>query len=70
MTIEDNDSLAEVPRNTIIQRPWTLTKGIQFVRYLDFDSDEPLMRVTITRFTTTGATSIGLSASHVAGKNT
>ncbi|KAI0685145.1 hypothetical protein BC835DRAFT_547471, partial [Cytidiella melzeri] len=63
----DSDATVEVPSDTVIQSPWTLTKGIDFVKYLDYDCDEPLMRVTITRYTKTGSTSIGLSGTHALG---
>jgi hypothetical protein len=56
--------------NTVVQSPWTLTQPVNMLKYLDYDSEEPLMRVTITRFTCTGSTSIGLSTSHLLGMRT
>jgi hypothetical protein len=65
--VMESDAEAEVPTDTIIQSPWSLTKGVDMVKYLDYDSDEPLMRVTIIRFTRTESTSIGFSTSHLIG---
>lgn len=62
-----NDSQTEVPLNTVIQSPWILTRGVDITKYIDYDSDEPVLRVTIVQFTKTGSTSIGLSASHMIG---
>ena len=67
VTILQSDAEQEVPSNAVIQSPWTLSRGVNILKYIDCDSDEPLMRVTIIQFTKTDSTSIGLSASHVIG---
>lgn len=67
VTVKDDDTDIEVPKNTIIQSPWTLTEGVKIVNYLDHESDEPLLKVTITRFTKTGSTAVGLCSSHLIG---
>lgn len=69
VTVLDSDAEAEVPADTVIQSPWTLTRGVDIVKFIDYDSDEPIMRVTIIRFTKTGSTSVGLSWSHLSGRS-
>ncbi|KAI0765761.1 hypothetical protein BC629DRAFT_908570 [Irpex lacteus] len=65
--IVDNDAETEVPDDSIVQAPWTLTNGVDIVRYLDHGPTEPVMKITITRFTKTGSTCVGLSAMHFMG---
>ncbi len=65
--IVDNDAETEVPVDSIVQAPWTLTNGVDIVRYLDHGLTEPVMKVTITRFTKTWSTCVGLSAMHFMG---
>lgn len=67
VAVIDSDAETEVPTNTIVQNPWTLTQGVNIVKYLDYDSDEPLLKATVIRFTKTGSTSVGLSSSHLIG---
>lgn len=67
VAIVDSDAEQEVPHNCVIQNPWTLTQGVKTVNLWDYNSDEPLLRVTIIRFTRLGSTSIGLSGSHAVG---
>ncbi|GJE86552.1 hypothetical protein PsYK624_026320 [Phanerochaete sordida] len=67
VTVIDSDAETEVPANTVVQNPFPFTQPVNCVKYLDFDSDEPLLKVTITRFTKTGSTSIGLCSSHLVG---
>ena len=66
-TVIDSDAPREVPHNCVIQHPWTLSQAVRLPRVWDYDSDEPLLRVTLVRFTKLGSTSIGLSATHVCG---
>ncbi|KAI0090100.1 hypothetical protein BDY19DRAFT_888071 [Irpex rosettiformis] len=67
VTVVERDDRTEVPSDSIVQSPWTLTNGVNIVKYLDYGLTEPVMNVTIIRFTKTGSTSIGLSAMHFMG---
>ncbi|KIP05936.1 hypothetical protein PHLGIDRAFT_19573 [Phlebiopsis gigantea 11061_1 CR5-6] len=62
-----SDADAEVPSNTVVQSPFTLTRGVDLSRHMENDAAEPFMRVTITKFTKTGCTSIGFCTSHLIG---
>ncbi|KAI0765762.1 hypothetical protein BC629DRAFT_1540223 [Irpex lacteus] len=65
--VVDSAADAEVPVDSVVQHPWTLTEAVDIVKYLDHGLTEPVMKVTIIRFTKTGSTSIGLSAMHFMG---
>ncbi|GJE85404.1 hypothetical protein PsYK624_014830 [Phanerochaete sordida] len=65
--VMESDAETEVPANTIIQNPFTFTQPVKYMKYLDFNNDEPLLKATIIRFRKTGSTSIGLSSSHLIG---
>lgn len=67
MHVVDSAADAEVPVDSVVQHPWTLTEAVDIVKYLDHGLTEPVMKVTIIRFTKTGSTSIGLSAMHFMG---
>ncbi|GJE85414.1 hypothetical protein PsYK624_014930 [Phanerochaete sordida] len=67
VTVIESDADTEVPTNTVIQRPFTLAKPVNVMKYLEHGNDEPLLRMTITRFTKTGSTCVGLCASHLIG---
>lgn len=65
--VTESGAKTEVPTSAVVQDPWTLTEGVRIWKYLDYDSEEPLLKVTIVRFKKTGSTSIGLSSSHMIG---
>jgi hypothetical protein len=56
-----------VPLDAIVQAPFLLAHKINVPALYKPSSDEPLLRITITRFTATGETSVGFSASHAVG---
>ena len=67
MSVADLDDDRVVESNCVIQKSWTLSDPIRIPKQWDYDSDEPLLRVTIKRFNKVGATSIGISGAHVLG---
>ena len=67
--VEESEAERTVPIDTIIQAPFMLSKKLAVHKYWQPDSQEPLLRVTLTRFVKTGDTSIGFSASHAVGKH-
>lgn len=67
--VEESKAENIVPIDAIIQTPFMLAKRITPKKYWETNSQEPLLRVTLTHFIKTGNTSIGLSASHAVGKH-
>jgi hypothetical protein len=65
--IDDSDAEKVVPINTVIQAPFHLTHKVEYAKLYSGHSDEPLLRITVTRFQRTGETSIGFSTSHAVG---
>ena len=69
MIDSDADQVAAAP-DRLVQTPLNLSPSIDLFALVDTEgtSDVDLMKITLTRFTKLGRTSIGVNASHCIGE--
>ena len=69
MIYSEADQVTAAP-NRLVQTPLTLSPSVDLFALVDTvgTSDIDLMKITITRFTKLGRTSIGVNASHCIGE--
>ena len=69
MIYSEADQVTAAP-NRLVQTPLTLSPSVDLFALVDTvgTSDIDLMKITITRFTKLGRTSIGVDASHCIGE--